>query len=353
MSRFFSRASLLPAIAAIGALWLMPSASAASTATAFRLPPGNELESLAAGSSRSAFAVVFHPFSVTDKVPQGSYVYEVSPSGSIRELSAQISESRAGLAGIAAAGPDSVWVPTANHVLLVGNSGVEKRVKVGKQKIESVASDRRGGVWVASATRVLHVSQTGSVSRLHLRSLIPGKFAAVTSLVLDQQGNLWMAVARGFEQLSREVIEHSPSGKVHTFKVGKRFLPTESIGVSRGEPVIQSGHDFVRLDRLGELSRHVAVPDRPCSLTETAEIWCGGRAAGSFYRAFPRGGPAALTLPEPGFRVYGLVPTHGGQFWYAAEDRDPCNAGPSTCSIDTPGTIVVGQITGTTPTPGQ
>jgi hypothetical protein len=166
-------------------------------------------------------------------------------------------------------------------------------------------------------------------------------------MTVDHRGNLWLAVARGFEQLTREVIERSPDGRVRRFKVGRRFLPTEAIGVSGGQPVIRTGHKFLRLDRSGELSRRVSVPDRPCTLTETAEIWCAGWASGSFYRAFPKGESTSLKLPEPELRVYDLVPTGAGEYWYAAENRDPCHAGPSTCIIDTPGTIVVGHITDT------
>lgn len=59
-----------------------------------------------------------------------------------------------------------------------------------------------------------------------------------------------------------------------------------------------------------------------------------------FYRAFLMGGPTSVKLPEPEFRVYDLVPTGAGEYWYAAENRDPCHTGPSTCIIDTPRAIV-------------
>jgi hypothetical protein len=326
----------------------MPSASTASTVTAFRLPPGNELDALAATSFGGAFAAVFHPFAPgTELSRQGSYVYEVSSSGSIRELPAKISDSNAGVAGIAAAGPDSVWVPTSHHVLLVGDRGVEKTIAVGRAEIDTIATDRRGGLWVAAGVRVFHVSATGKVSRVRLRSLGPARGAVVGRLIEDHGGNLWLAVLRGGEMLTREVIERSPDGRIRTFRVGRRFYGAEDIGVSRGRPVIRSGHKFLRLDRSGELSRPVSVPERPCTLTEAAEIWCKAWASNSIYRALPKGDPSPLSLPELGFRVYALVPTGDDDFWYAAENRNPCHAGPSTCITVTPGTIVVGRITGT------
>ena len=131
MAKFTLKASLLPFIVVIVLLWSMPSASSAATATAFRLPPGNELEALAAAPSGSAFAMVFHPFSISGKVAQGWYVYEVSSAGSVRELPAMIPQSPVGNAGIAAAGPESVWVPTPHSVLLVDSGGIEKSVSVG------------------------------------------------------------------------------------------------------------------------------------------------------------------------------------------------------------------------------
>ena len=319
MAKFTLKASLLPFIVVIVLLWSMPSASSAATATAFRLPPGNELEALAAAPSGSAFAMVFHPFSISGKVAQGWYVYEVSSAGSVRELPAMIPQSPVGNAGIAAAGPESVWVPTPHSVLLVDSGGIEKSVSVGRTSIDSLAGDRQGGVWVAAATRVFHVGQTGTVSRLHLGSLKPGRLAMITSMVLDRKGNLWLAVARGFEQLTKEVVEHSPDGEVRTFKVGRRFLPTEDIGVSQGRPVIQTGQEFLRLDRTGELRRRISVAGNGCPLTETAEIWCSAVAPGWFYRTFPKGDPAALKLPqlefpEPPLRVYDLAPSGGSGF---------------------------------------
>jgi hypothetical protein len=95
----------------------------------------------------------------------------------------------------------------------------------------------------------------------------------------------------------------------------------------------------------------VSVPDRPCTLTETAEIWCKAWASNSIYRALPKGDPSPASLPEPGFRVYDLEPIGHGDFWYVAANRNPCHAGPSTCIIDTPGMIVVGQTTGTEAAP--
>jgi hypothetical protein len=154
-------------------------------------------------------------------------------------------------------------------------------------------------------------------------------------------------VLRGGESLTREVIERSQDGWSRTFRIDRRFFGTEEIGISRGRPVSRSGHQFLRVDRSGGLSRRVSVPDRPCTLTETAEIWCKAWAPNAIYRALPKGDPSPASPPEPGFRVYNLEPIGHGDLWYAAENRNPCHAGPSTCIIDTPGTIVVDQITGT------
>ena len=123
MSRLALPTPFRALVAAIVVLSLTPSASMGATSTAFPLPPGNELKALATTASGNAFAAVFRPFAPgTDLSQQGTYVYEVSPSGSVEELPAKISDSNAGLAGIAAAGPDSVWVPTSHHVLLVSNT---------------------------------------------------------------------------------------------------------------------------------------------------------------------------------------------------------------------------------------
>ncbi len=251
MAKFTLKASLLPFVAAIVLLWAMPTASSASTATAFRLPPGNELEALAAAPSGNAFAMVFHPFSISGEVAQGWYMYEVSPSGSIQELPVRLPRSNAGLAGIAAAGPDSIWVPTFHQVLLVGSDGVERTIKVGQQEIDDLAGDGQGGVWVAAGARVLHISPTGKASSLHLRELRPTGDAAVARMVVDRRGNLWLAVVRGGESLTREVIERSPDGQHRTLKVDRRFSYTEGIGVSNGRPVLRSGQEFLRLDRTG------------------------------------------------------------------------------------------------------
>ena len=174
------------------------------------------------------------------------------------------------------------------------------KVAVGRAQIETVTTDHQEGVWVGTGPRVFHVSPTGAVSRLPLSSVRPGNYASVTSMAVDHQGNLWLAVARGYEQLTREVIEYSPNGQVRTFKVGRRFFPTERIGVSGGQPVIRSGHKFLRLDRAGVLSRRVSVPDRPCTLTETAEIWCKTWASNSIYRALPKGDPSRRHYRNPG-----------------------------------------------------
>jgi hypothetical protein len=329
-------------------LSLVPSTSTASTATAFRLPPGNELDALAATSSGSAFVAVFRPFgSGTELSQQGTYVYDVSPTGSVKELPAKISDSNAGLAGIAAAGPGSVWIPGSHHVRLLGHAGVEKEIAVGRAEIESVATDRHGGLWVAAGARIFHVNPSGKVARLRIRPLEPANRATVVKLIEDHGGNLWLAVVRGDEALTTEVIERSPGRPTRTFKVDRPIFGAEAIGITMGKPVIRSGQDFLRLDRSGELSRRVSVPERPCTLTETAEIWCKAWASNSIYRALPKGDPSPVSLPEPGFRVYDLETIGHDDFWYAAENRNPCRAGPSTCIIDTPGTIVVGQITGT------
>jgi hypothetical protein len=146
MSKLALPAPLRALLAVVVVLSLTPSTSTASTATAFRLPPGNELDALAATSSGNAFAAVFRPFGPgTELSQQGTYVYEVSLSGSVEELPAKISDSNAGLAGIAAAGPDSVWIPGSHHVRLLGKAGIEMEVAVGRAEIESVATDREGG----------------------------------------------------------------------------------------------------------------------------------------------------------------------------------------------------------------
>jgi ligand-binding sensor domain-containing protein len=94
------------------------------------------------------------------------------------------------------------------------------KVAVGRAQIETVTTDRQEGVWVGTGPRVFHVSPSGAVSRLPLSLPGPGKY---TSMTVDRQGNLWLAVERGFEQLTRELIEHSPDGQVRTFRRSARI----------------------------------------------------------------------------------------------------------------------------------
>jgi ligand-binding sensor domain-containing protein len=180
---------------------------------------------------------VFRPFGFgTELSQQGTYVYEVSPTGSVQELPAKISDSNAGLAGIAAAGPDSVWIPGSHHVRLLGGAGVEKEVAVGRAEIGSVATDRHGGLWVAAGPHVFHVSPSGEVSRLRVGPLEPASRATVSRLVEDHGGNLWLTVLRGGESLTSEVIERSQGGWSRTFRIDRRFFGTEEIGISGGGP---------------------------------------------------------------------------------------------------------------------
>jgi hypothetical protein len=91
MSRLALPAPLRALMAVIVVLTLTPPASLAATSTAFHLAPGNDLRALATTASGNAFAAVFRPFAPgTDLSQQGTYVYEVSPSGSVEELPAKI-----------------------------------------------------------------------------------------------------------------------------------------------------------------------------------------------------------------------------------------------------------------------
>lgn len=343
MSRHISRSVIFVLLAmAFSGLCATP----ATAATAFQLPPHYELEGLTVAPSGNAFAVVFHPFEVESEIEQGIYVYEISPAGDIRELPATIHGSDVGLTGAAPGPSNSVWVSETHAVILVGEGGIEREVSLGRGEIENVATDGHGGAWVLIGHRVLHVGPGGRTHRLDLGRLHLEKSCCAypARLVVTPRGGLWIAIIRGREQLTKELIERMPGGRLRSFRIKSRFRGPSGIGVSGGRPILQSEHEFLELEPGTGRTRPIVVPDHPCFATEGAEVWC--QAHGVLYRVFPRGDPSPTPLGAPGLRIRRLVATAAGRFWYGAERGGPCRAGPSTCVTETPGIIVVGELGG-------
>jgi hypothetical protein len=314
-------------------------ADAAPPASASALPSGYELHGLAAGPSGDAFVVAFHPIERGSETAEATYVFEVSSSGEVSRLPVQLHDSVAGLSGIVATPDNSVWVPTENGVDRIGASGIEAEVPVGGVENTDMATDHKGGVWVASGSRVFHVDAGGAVAELPLSSLDRSRYATITRLV-DRGGTLWMAVARGQEELTREVIEHVPGRRLRFLPVRARFRYPDKIAVSDGVPILQSGLHFIEGVGAGGALEEVPAPDHLCFLTEQAATWCQVRK--TVYRAVPRGDRSPTVLPEGGLRIRRLATSGSGQVWFAAERGAPCRGGGLTCSSIPAGTITVG-----------
>jgi hypothetical protein len=341
MRRHKSRSGLFVLlIVALSCLCTSPSA----WATSLQLPPHYELEGLTVTPSNTALAVVFHPFESESSISQGTYVYEISPAGEIRQLPATIHGSDAALTGVAPGPGNSVWVPATHGVVLVGESGLQRQVSLVGGEVNDVAPDGRGGAWVLIGHRVVRVGPGGQTHRLALGPLHleEGCCAYPARLVATHRGGLWIAIVRGREQLTKELVERTPGGRLRAFRINGRFLRPNGIGVSGGRPILQSEHQFLELQRSSGQTHRIMTPDRPCFSTESAEVWCQARR--SLNRVFPRGGPSTAPLPQPDLRIRRLAPGAGGRLWYGAENRAPCRAGPSTCATETPGVIVVGEL---------
>jgi hypothetical protein len=286
--------------------------------TAYRLPPENEFLAITVGVEGDAFVVVQHVDSLGGIV--GVPVFRVEPGGAIEELPVTVPPGApVGLAGIAPAGPGSIWIPTAHGVDRVGGEGLEAEVSFGREEVDDLTTDHEGGVWVLASSHLIHVDASGGVRRF-----APGFHARLCcvlarQVVVDHRGDVWFTVVRGFAQLVKEVVERSPDGTVHHVRLSTPVPRSFTIGIDSTRMVVQSGFGFFKVDFDSGRARRVPVPGRHCLTTETAEIWCQGRR--SLFRVLPRAVGLATRLPRPGFLVSDLVTGPLGERWYVAGGR--------------------------------
>jgi ligand-binding sensor domain-containing protein len=340
----------LAVLALIGlAVCVAPRAEAASQASAYPLAPGNEFLALTVTPENDAFVATSKFGGPYGDVYEGAHVFEIEPGGNVQEFPSFVRGDIA-QAGIAAGPSQSAWLPTERGIARVGENGLAKQIPLAHGEINALTTDFRGGIWVLTPLFFAHVDAGGTLRRFP--SAFPrqsGCCAAPTSVIADEAGDVWFTVVRGMEPLTKEVVERKADGQIRHFRIGTRFPSSTAIGVSAadGRLIVQSEHSFLEIDMRTRRSRRISVPNKPCFTTQIGEIWC--HQMQGLVRVCPRHAQAAASLPRPGFRTSQLSTTTTGSFWYVAENRKPCRSGPSTCSTEAPGTVVVGDFAATLP----
>jgi hypothetical protein len=321
--------NFLALIGAVVSILLAPSTAIAGQASEFRLPSG-VAKALTVGAEGDAYVGVELLGGFTGEALRGFRIYAVEPDGGIRAMDAPADTGRLSVAGMAAAGPGSVWVPTGSGVSRVGPAGIEERVEMPRPvEIADVAADHSEGVWVADEEAgVFHVGASGSRQRVSLGLRHRGRYTTFKRVVADESGDIWVALDR--HERTTEVIERKPDGSLSHFRIPGRFTYPDAIGVGSGRVVLQSGKSFREIDTQTSRVRTIRTPGPHCQVLEDAQIWCKG--PGRFYRAFPAAPPLEATLPQPSLSSPEFAVGAGGQLWYSVDASSSCPPRPASCT---------------------